>query len=57
MEPARLISLGTIASLVPEMPFFFYVSVMFECFFVVVVGSGFQPTTLARLVRTLEQLA
>lgn len=56
-EPARLIALGTLASLVPERTQRPALSVLVAGRYEVHVGSDFQPATLARLVRTLEQLA
>ena len=60
VEPARLVPLGTVASLGlgcmacsrgPEL------SVWVAGRYEIQVGPGFQPHVLARLVRTLEQLA
>ena len=59
-EPAQLVSLGTVASLVPgglacaQGP---ELSVRVAGRYEIKVGPGFQPHVLARLVRTLEQLA
>jgi len=60
VETARLIPLGTVASLAPEgiacsqgPELLVRVAGRYE----IQIGPGFQPQVLARLVRTLEQLA
>ena len=59
-EPTRLVWLGSVASLVPpamacnQDP---ELSVRVAGRYQIQVGPGFQPHVLARLVRTLEQLA
>ena len=60
VEPARLIPLGTIASLVAEdIPYSQGSELLVRIAgrYEIQVGPGFQPQVLARLVRTLEQLA
>ncbi len=57
IEPVQLVSLGTVASLVPELDRGPELSVLVAGRYEVHVGNGFQAAALARLVHTLEQLA
>lgn len=56
-EPAKLVSLGTVSSLVSHLAPGPQLSVVVAGRYEVRVGTAFEPTTLARVVRTLEQLA